>query len=58
MQESDKVPNTPTQYDSSSFNTSILNDMNNMSMVSFNIDALDGLGEIGQSMIIDDVNIV
>ena len=57
MQESDKVPNTPTQYDSSSFNTSILNDMNNMSMVSFNIDALDGLGEIGQSMIIDDVNI-
>ena len=57
MQGSDKVPNTPTQYDSSSFNTSILNDMNNMSMVSFNIDALDGLGEIGQSMIIDDVNI-
>jgi len=33
--------------------------MNNMSMVSFNLDSLGGMGEmgIGQSMILDDVNL-
>ncbi len=49
--------------DSASFNTSILNDMNNMSMVSFNMESTSamGLGEMGQSMMIDgfgDVNLV
>lgn len=41
--------------DSASFNTSILNDMNNMSMVSFNMESTSamGLGEMGQSMMID-----
>lgn len=53
----DKVP---TNYDGSSFNTSLLNDMNNMSMVSFNLESVQqlGLGELGQSMIIDDVNLM
>ena len=42
-------------YDANSFNTSILNDMNNMSMVSFNMESTSalGLGDMGQSMMLD-----
>ena len=56
-----ETPDKPlTNYDASSFNTSMLNDLNNMSMVSFNLESTQqlGLGEFGQSIILDDVNLM
>ena len=61
MQQSMETPDKPlTNYDTSSFNTSMLNDLNNMSMVSFNLESTQqlGLGEFGQSIILDDVNLM
>ena len=60
-QQSMETPDKPlTNYDASSFNTSMLNDLNNMSMVSFNLESTQqlGLGEFGQSIILDDVNLM
>ena len=49
--------NEPTDAASDSFNTSILNDMGNMSMVSFNMETTSalGLGDMG-GMMVDSVN--
>ena len=49
--------NEPTDAASDSFNTSILNDMGNMSMVSFNMESTSalGLGDMG-GMMVDSVN--
>ena len=62
-QRQSSMPSDRIGVDSASFNTSILNDMNNMSMVSFNLETTSqmGLGDMGQSMMADgfgDINLV
>ena len=55
--QSTQNANEPTDAASDSFNTSILNDMGNMSMVSFNMESTSalGLGDMG-GMMVDSVN--
>ena len=62
-QQSKDVPSNSDVPSSVDFNCSILNDMNNMSMVSFNLETASsmGLGEMGQSIFnegIDGVNLM
>ena len=62
-QQSKDVPSNSDVPSSADFNCSILNDMNNMSMVSFHMESTNslGLGEMGQSIMnegIDGINLI
>ena len=62
-QQSKDVPSNSDVPSSNDFNCSILNDMNNMSMVSFHMESMNsmGLGEMGQSIMnegIDGINLM